>query len=104
MSLMPVDKQLDLYTKADAYCFCDALIARGLASSSLTRFFGTVRAVTNFGTSEQGLKEGSQSPDQTCGPSGGLWRHRPQCRDLLVDHAHRGMITHIGNTNERHTE
>lgn len=49
------DKHLDLYTKADANAFRDALIARGLAGSSLTRVFGTVRAVTNFAASEQGL-------------------------------------------------
>lgn len=49
------DKHLDLYTKADANAFRDALIARGLAGSSITRVFGTVRAVTNFAASEQGL-------------------------------------------------
>ncbi len=49
------DKQLDVYTKADANAFRDALISRGLAGSSLTRVFGTVRAVTNFAASEQGL-------------------------------------------------
>lgn len=49
------DRQLDLYTKADANAFRDALISRGLAGSSLTRVFGTVRAVTNFAASEQGL-------------------------------------------------
>ena len=49
------DKQLDAYTKADANAFRDALISRGLAGSSLTRVFGTVRAVTNFAASEQGL-------------------------------------------------
>ncbi len=49
------DKNLDLYTKADANAFRDALISRGLAGSSLTRVFGTVRAVTNFAASEQGL-------------------------------------------------
>lgn len=49
------DKHLDTYTKADANAFRDALIARGLAGSSMTRVFGTVRAVTNFAASEQGL-------------------------------------------------
>lgn len=49
------DKYLYIYTKADANNFRDALIARGLAGSSLTRVFGTVRAVTNFAASEQGL-------------------------------------------------
>ncbi|SLN71138.1 site-specific tyrosine recombinase XerC [Roseovarius gaetbuli] len=49
------DKHLDTYTKADANAFRDSLIARGLAGSSMTRVFGTVRAVTNFAASEQGL-------------------------------------------------
>ncbi len=49
------DKHLDAYTKADANAFWDALIDRGLAGSSITRVFGTVRAVTNLAASEQGL-------------------------------------------------
>jgi hypothetical protein len=49
------DKHLDVYTKADANAFRDALISRGLAGNSLTRVFGTVRAVINFAASEQGL-------------------------------------------------
>ena len=49
------EKHLDAYTKADANAFRDALIARGLNGSSMTRVFGTVRAVTNFAASEQGL-------------------------------------------------
>ena len=49
------DKHLDVYTKADANAFRDSLISRGLAGSSLTRVFGTVRAVINFAASEQGL-------------------------------------------------
>ena len=50
------DKHLDAYTKVDANAFRDALIARGLNGSSMTRVFGTVRAVTNFAASEQGLR------------------------------------------------
>lgn len=49
------DKHLETYTKADANAFRDALITRGLAGSSMTRVIGTVRAVTNFAASEQGL-------------------------------------------------
>lgn len=49
------DKHLDAFTKADANKFRDALIERGLAGSSITRIFGTVRAVTNFAASELGL-------------------------------------------------
>lgn len=49
------DQYLDAYTKADANAFRDALIARGLTGSSMTRVFGTVRSVVNFAASEQGL-------------------------------------------------
>lgn len=47
-------RHLEAYTKADANAFRDALIERGLAGSSITRIFGTVRAVVNFAISEQG--------------------------------------------------
>lgn len=49
------DKDLLAYTKADATGFRDALIERGLAGSSITRVFGTVRSVMNFAASETGL-------------------------------------------------
>ena len=49
------DKHLEQYAKADANALRDALIVKGLAGSSMTRVFGTVRAVTNFAASEQGL-------------------------------------------------
>ncbi|WP_299356462.1 tyrosine-type recombinase/integrase [uncultured Shimia sp.] len=49
------DKHRDAYTKADANAFRDALIARGLAASSITRVFSTVRVVTIFAASELGL-------------------------------------------------
>lgn len=49
------DKPLPDYTKADANNFRDALIKRGLAGSSITRIFGTVRAVFNFAVAEEGL-------------------------------------------------
>lgn len=50
-----IDACGDKYLDADANAFRDALIARGLAGSSMTRVFGTVRAVTNFAASEQGF-------------------------------------------------
>ena len=49
------DKPLTDYIKADANKFRDALIKRGLAGSSITRIFGTVRAVFNFAVAEEGL-------------------------------------------------
>ena len=49
------DKPLPGYTKANANAFRDALIKRGLAGSSITRIFGTVRAVFNFAVAEEGL-------------------------------------------------
>ncbi len=49
------DKPLTGYTKADANAFRDALIARGMAGSSITRIFGTVRSVITFAASEEGV-------------------------------------------------
>lgn len=49
------NKDLRAYTKADANKFRDTLIMRGLSGTSITRIFGTVRAVTNFAASEMGV-------------------------------------------------
>lgn len=49
------DKDLLSYTKSDATSFRDAMIERGLTGSSITRIFGTVRAVLNFTASEVGV-------------------------------------------------
>ncbi|MCP1168488.1 DUF6538 domain-containing protein [Limimaricola litoreus] len=50
------DKSLISYTKADANAFRDALIARGMAGSSITRVFGTVRSIINFAANEEGIE------------------------------------------------
>lgn len=49
------DKELPAYTRADANSFRDALIAKGLAGSSITRVFGTVRSIFNLAAAEIGL-------------------------------------------------
>lgn len=49
------DKPLTEYTRADANAFRDALVSRGMAGSSITRIFGTVRSVINFAASEEGI-------------------------------------------------
>jgi integrase len=49
------DKPLQAYSKSDANAFRDALVERGMAGSSITRIFGTVRSVTNFAASEEGI-------------------------------------------------
>ncbi|OAN77104.1 integrase [Jannaschia sp. EhC01] len=50
------DKDITSYTKSDANAFRDDLIKRGLAGSSITRVFGTVRSVINFAASEVGVE------------------------------------------------
>ncbi|WP_370161854.1 DUF6538 domain-containing protein [Limimaricola soesokkakensis] len=50
------DKPLTSYRKADANAFRDALIARGMAGSSITRVFGTVRSIINFAANEEGIE------------------------------------------------
>ncbi|SFE52129.1 DUF6538 domain-containing protein [Roseivivax sediminis] len=49
------DKDITAYTRADANALRDALIAKELAGSSITRIIGTVRSVINFAASEIGV-------------------------------------------------
>ena len=107
------DKHLDTYTKADANAFRDALIARGLNGSRITRVFGTVRAVTNFAVSEQGLSltnpfaEGHY--DRTAGvsdrnpvPADALAAVQAQCRSL--DDDMRWLVALVSDTAMRLAE
>lgn len=49
------DKDIRSYTRRDATRFRDALVARGLAGSSITRVLGTVRSVVNLAAGELGI-------------------------------------------------
>ena len=49
------DRPIDTYSSADAASFRDWLIDRGLTTSSISRIFGTIRAVINLTIQEQGL-------------------------------------------------
>ncbi|SPJ24683.1 DUF6538 domain-containing protein [Palleronia abyssalis] len=49
------NKSITRYTRKDANTFRDALIAKGLAGSSITRTFGTVRSIINFAAAEIGI-------------------------------------------------
>lgn len=49
------NKPITEYTKADANSFRDHLLEKGLAGSSITRIFGTLRSMTNFAASEEGI-------------------------------------------------
>lgn len=77
------DRPLDAYTKADANAFRDALIARGLAGSSMTRVFGTVRAVTNFAASEMGLSLVNQFAGIYYDRDAGVTERKPVAADTL---------------------
>ncbi|WP_133489370.1 DUF6538 domain-containing protein [Aliiroseovarius marinus] len=107
------DKHLDAYTKADANAFRDALIARGLAGSSMTRVFGTVRAVTNFAASEQGLTLNNPFAgvyyDRSAGVSGrtavpadALATVQAKCREL--DDDLRWLVALVSDTGMRLAE
>ena len=107
------DKYLDVYTKADANKFRDALIARGLAGSSLTRVFGTVRAVTNFAASEQGLTLNNPFAgvyyDRTAGvsdrnpiPADALETVQSKCRE--IDDDLRWLVALVSDTGMRLAE
>ena len=49
------DRPIDTYSSADAASFRDWLIDRGLTTSSISRIFGTIRAVINLAIQEHGL-------------------------------------------------
>lgn len=107
------DKHLDAYTKADANTFRDALIARGLAGSSMTRVFGTVRAVTNFAACEQGLTlknpfagvyydRSAGASDRTSIPADAMAVVQGKCREL--DDDLRWLVALVSNTGMRLAE
>ena len=107
------DKHLHAYTKADANAFRDALIARGLAGSSMTRVFGTVRAVTNFAASEQGLTLNNPFAgvyydrsvgvsDRTSVPADALAVVQEKCREL--DDDLRWLVALVSDTGMRLAE
>ena len=50
------EKLLSNYTRIDAIAFRNALMARKLTGSTITRVFGSLRAVINFSISECGLE------------------------------------------------
>lgn len=107
------DKDLQAYTKADANAFRDALIARGLAGSSMTRVFGTVRAVTNFAASEQGLTLNNPFAgvyydrsvgvsDRTSVPTDAIAIVQKKCREL--DDDLRWLVALVSDTGMRLAE
>lgn len=107
------DKYLEAYTKADANAFRDALIARGLAGSSMTRVIGTVRAVTNFAASEHGLAlnnpfsgvyydRSAGVSDRSPVPVDALRQVQSKCREL--DDDLRWLIALVSDTGMRLAE
>lgn len=53
------EKELAEYTRVDALALRDFLVERGLSGSSITRVFGSIRAVVNFNISELALEIGN---------------------------------------------
>jgi integrase len=107
------DKYLDAYTKADANAFRDSLIARGLAGTSMTRVFGTVRAVTNFAASELGLSlnnpftgvyydRSAGASDRSPVPADALELVQSKCRE--IDDDLRWLVALVSDTGMRLAE
>lgn len=107
------DKPLPDYTKADANKFRDALIKKGLAGSSITRIFGTVRAVFNFAVAEEGLSITSPFAnvyyDRNAGVSGrssipvdDILAVQRQCRQ--IDDEMRWLVAIVADTGMRLAE
>lgn len=107
------DKHLDAYSKSDANAFRDALIARGLAGSSMTRVFGTVRAIINFAASELGLTlsnpfagvyydRSAGVSDRVSVPSDALAMVQSKCRE--IDDDLRWLVSLVSDTGMRLAE
>lgn len=104
------DKPLPDYTKADANRFRDTLISKGLAGSSITRIFGTVRAVFNFAVAEEGLQTTSPFAnvyyDRSAGvserlsiPESDIRKVQEQCYNL--DDEMRWLVALVADTGMR---
>lgn len=107
------DKDLANYSKADANLVRDAMLARGLAGTSITRIFGTVRSVFNLANSELDL--GLNNPfaqvyyDRSRGAQErepiseqGVKKVQAQCRELNDDL--RWLIALVSDTGLRLAE
>ncbi len=87
------DKPLNAYTKKDANTFRDALLERGLTGSTMSRIFGTVRAVTNFAASEMGLEFTNPFAKVYFDREAGVSKRQPVSQDALVKIAE-GCLEH----------
>jgi len=107
------DRDITAYTKADANAFRDDLIKRGLAGSSITRVFGTVRSVINFAASEIGIDLtnpfGRVYYDRTAGvedraplPLDAIRTLQAECREL--DDDLRWLVALVSDTGMRLAE
>ena len=107
------DKPLDAYTRADANAFRDSLIKRGLAGSSMTRVFGTVRSIINFAASEQGITmknpfagvyydRDAGVSDRQAVPMPALRKLQQECRNL--DDDLRWLVALVSDTGMRLAE
>ncbi|WP_370044695.1 MULTISPECIES: DUF6538 domain-containing protein [Salipiger] len=107
------DKALEGYTKSDANAFRDSLVSRGLAGSSITRVFGTVRSVINFAIAEQGMSlsnpfarvyydRSAGVTDRTPIPAEALAQVQAQCR--VLDDDLRWLVALVSDTGMRLAE
>lgn len=78
------DKAIDAYTKSDANAFRDSLLSRGMAGSSITRIFGTVRSVINFAASESGITMTNPFAGVYYDRSAGVEERQPLPTDALL--------------------
>ena len=106
-------KPLADYTRSDATAFRDQLFARGMAASSVTRTFTTVKAVYNFACAEWGLE--LKNPfanvyfDRTKGVSkrlpisvDNIWKVQAECRRM--DDDLRWIVAMVSDTGARLAE
>ena len=107
------DKPIDTYLKSDANAFRDALVKRGMAGSSITRIFGTVRSVINFASSEEGIDFNNPFGNVYFDRSAGVGERMPisvedirrvQRECIRVDDDMRWLVALVSNTGMRLAE
>ena len=107
------EKELAEYTRADALILRDYLVKKGLSGSSITRIFGSIRAVVNFNIGELALEISNPFVgvyyDRTKGvkaratiPTEVIKKVQAQCQ--VVDDEKRWLVAIVSDTGARLAE
>lgn len=107
------EKVLSEYTRADAITFRNDLMGRNLTGSTITRIFGSLRAVINFASSESGVQMQNPFSGIYLDRKAGVSERKPIPADVItgiqhqckaVDDEMRWLILLISDTGMRLAE